>query len=561
MGPIWVLLIEDNESDQVLTRRLMADARRASFHLVIAGSLAEGVARAAERTPDIILVDLHLEESQGIETLRQARALLPQVPLLVLTGLDDEQAALQALQEGAQDYLVKGCFEGDTLARVIRYAIERHQAQAALRRYQDRLEDLVEERSASLVRTNHMLEEEIRRHCQTETELLAANVRLSDALIALKRAQRCLIQSERLSALGQMAARMMHDFNNALMPIQGYTELLLEQPDLLEQRVETMKYLHEIRAATLRAAQEIRQLREFYQPARSGERQSVDLNLLLDTALARERERAGREPGNAVPSVSVVRNLGTVPAIPGNDAELQEAFASILANAYEAMPDGGKLTVTTRACDAGVEVTISDTGVGMAESTLQRCFEPFFSTKGAHAAGIGLAVVYGIVRAHGGQVDVRSHAGRGTTVVVVLPATLADVPRDASPLVPAARVPARALRILIIDDDGAICRLLGDHFRRRDHQVTSAICGQDGLRLFQPRAYDLVITDRAMPDISGDEVAARIRSQDPAVAILMLTGFGDLMKDAGTHPAGINGVVSKPVALEELDRAVAGVVG
>jgi CheY-like chemotaxis protein len=217
--------------------------------------------------------------------------------------------------------------------------------------------------------------------------------------------------------------------------------------------------------------------------------------------------------------------------------------------------------VATRAVERGVEIEIRDTGVGMTESTLQRCFEPFFSTKGALATGIGLAVAYGVVRAHGGHVDVHSRTGQGTTVRVTLPPHAAAPAQAAGPPPGAAgTVPARALRILVIDDDPAILSLLSEHFTTRRHAVSAVGSGHEGLDRAAREPFDLIITDRAMPDMSGDDVALRIRQRDPAVAILMLTGFGDLMRDTDTHPSGVNGVVGKPVALDELDRIVAGVV-
>jgi CheY-like chemotaxis protein len=241
----------------------------------------------------------------------------------------------------------------------------------------------------------------------------------------------------------------------------------------------------------------------------------------------------------------------------GKEAMLVEALSNLILNAVDAMPAGGMITIRTIARTDEVVVEVVDTGCGMSATVLKRCCEPFFSTKGPHATGLGLAMVYGILHDHGGDVAIESAEGRGTTVALRLPTQVgaaiaaAGTPDKAS---------ARPLRILVIDDDQDVCAVLRTYFQPGPHRADIVNKAGDGLRAFDATAFDLVITDRAMPEMSGDQLAAEMKRRKPSVPIVMLTGFGDAMKETAQCPPGVDRVLSKPITVAELRQAINEVV-
>ena len=195
-----------------------------------------------------------------------------------------------------------------------------------------------------------------------------------------------------------------------------------------------------------------------------------------------------------------------------------------------------------------VELAVGDTGTGMSEVVRQRCMEPFFTTKTGTGRGLGLAIVFGTVSRHGGTIDVQSEEGHGTRVTLCLPcAEGAQVPEK--PPAPAPALPPSPKRILVIDDDEAVLDLIVDLLRSDGHTVVVAATGQDGLGKFHPGAFDLVLVDLALPDVSGDQGAHQ--------PVILVTGFGDIMQATGDQPAGVDLVVGKPFTRKTIREAIA----
>ena len=184
--------------------------------------------------------------------------------------------------------------------------------------------------------------------------------------------------------------------------------------------------------------------------------------------------------------------------------------------------------------------------------------EPFFTTKGDQVAGLGLGSVYGVVQRHDGELDIQSELGRGTSVSISLP-----LERGLKP--PAAELPPpqspRALQILVVEDEPLVREVLSVYLTEDHHQVVMASNGREGLEAFRTREFDLVLTDRAMPEMNGDELAGEIRRHKPGQPIILLTGFGDLMAGSGEHPQDVDLVVSKPFTLSTLREAIAKSIG
>jgi len=237
----------------------------------------------------------------------------------------------------------------------------------------------------------------------------------------------------------------------------------------------------------------------------------------------------------------------------GHQAELRDALTNLLFNAVDAMPQGGNITI--RACTDGDQLVlqVADTGIGMTDEVRRHCMEPFFSTKGMRGTGLGLGIVHGIVRRHEGQLAIDSAPGQGTTVTLRLPLRSDGLISEAS-LSP--ENTPRSLRVLVVDDDPLLRHVVTQYLEMDDHHVETAIDGSDALAKYQPGSFDLVLADWAMPLMGGDELARRIRSTDPSCPIGILTGFGDLLLANGTEPEGVDLIVTKPVTLDNLRRAI-----
>lgn len=526
-----VLIVEDDDGDFVLTSECLRKASGADFDLLRARTLGEASALLHAQPVDLVLLDLSLPDSRGWSTFTRLHGTAAGVPVIVLTGCDDQDGALHALAEGAQDYVLKTDVNAETLARAVRYALERHKAETALRQYRDHLEQLVESRSQALEETNR--------------KLRSANMSLSKALEELKKHQQKLIRYERLSALGQVTGGLMQEFGDLFMPVIGYSEMLLENPEMLDEREHARDLLQRIRDSALKASDALRRLRQLYKPADDSERRPIDLNRLImriieDTRLLRIRTIQG-----ASPAIRIETDFDPIGPVRGHEAQLSEALASLVNNAIDAMPEGGVLTLRTIANGEFITVEVSDTGTGMPDEIRRRCFDPFFTTKGAQAAGLGLPMAQGIIASHGGDITVASWVKQGTRVTVTLPA---------ESMAPAA--PDRGLRILVIDDDPQVLHLLRTHLSHAHHKVATAETAKGGLEKLDSEAFDLVITDRAMPDQSGDDIARTVRRCHPGTTVVMLSGFGDWIKSEGSLPEGVDRIVSKPVALAEIDRII-----
>jgi CheY-like chemotaxis protein len=299
----------------------------------------------------------------------------------------------------------------------------------------------------------------------------------------------------------------------------------------------------------------------------------VNLNHLIEQAVLLTQPKWKDEALAKGATVKMDCHLEDVPIVAGNEAELREVLTNLIFNAVDALPEGGTIAMATSAeyriaidpnpaspepsaTPTSVILRITDNGTGMTEEVRKHCLEPFFTTKGKQGTGLGLAMVAGIIRRHGGIIDTESEVGKGTRFAIRLPAQpelrAAANPPNADRL----DAPLRPLRILVVDDEALIRRLLVQHLTGDGHKVETAVNGVEALQKFHAGRFDLVLTDRAMPQMSGDQLAVAIKKAAPDKAIIMLTGFGDLMIAAGTHPEGVDVVLSKPVSPTALRQAL-----
>jgi signal transduction histidine kinase/CheY-like chemotaxis protein/uncharacterized membrane protein affecting hemolysin expression len=392
---------------------------------------------------------------------------------------------------------------------------------------------------------------------------------LQKAYDDLRESQQTILQQERLRALGQMASGIAHDINNAISPVALYTEALLEnEPGLSDRGRES---LHIIRRAIGDVGQTVARMREFYrQQDRQAQLGAVDLNVLVEQVLALTSARWSDVPQERGIVIDVRTDLDAeLPQVHGAQSDIRDALTNLVFNAVDAMPDGGVLTVRTRRValsgldaaerSAAVEISVTDTGVGMDDETRRRCFEPFFTTKGERGTGMGLAMVYGMVKRQGAEIDVESAPGKGTTVRVRLAVAPASV---AAPSQPAEALPVRALRLLVIDDDPLVGQSLHYVLQNEGHSVAVADAGQAGIEAFTAahqgaEPFDLVMTDLGMPYVDGRAVAAAVKALSPSTPVVLLTGWGQRLSTEQSIPANVDRLLSKPPKLPDLRRALA----
>jgi signal transduction histidine kinase len=398
--------------------------------------------------------------------------------------------------------------------------------------------------------------ENFSRRKKAEEDLHETNRELEKALHELKATQKQVIQQERLSALGQMAAGVAHDFNNALMPILGFADVLLRNDALLSDKEEARRCLEMLRTSAKDAASVVSRLREFYRPAEADEEfPIVDLAKIIEQSVAlTEPKWRGLTQARGI-TVSVGTEFKARPIVAGEESALREVLTNLLFNAVDAMPDGGRISLQSAIEDERAVMRVSDTGTGMTETVRQRCLEPFFSTKGDRGTGLGLSMVYGIIERHRGQLDIESTVGKGTTFIIRLPlaeetptaAAASDSPKTES-----------CLNVLVVDDEVRTQEVLTAYLRTDNHAVATASSGREALEKFKRGRFDLVVMDRAMPEMNGEQTAQFIKKVNSDVPIILLTGFSGGVEAKGTD--AIDVVLHKPITLETLRHTISDIV-
>ncbi|MEO8063250.1 MAG: ATP-binding protein [Pseudomonadota bacterium] len=405
---------------------------------------------------------------------------------------------------------------------------------------------------------------EFLRQLTQHVALAAHQARIYDSLQHayddLQQSQQTVLQQERLRALGQMASGIAHDINNALSPAAIYAQSLLESDQSLSERAREQLVI--IQRAIDDVANTVARMREFYRTrAPQLAHAPVDANSLLKQVADLTRARWSDMPLERGVVIKLVTEFDpTLPAVTGADSEIRDAATNLILNAVDAMPDGGTLTLRTfrepRTERIGIEVR--DTGLGMDDKVRARCLEPFYTTKGERGTGLGLAMVYGMIQRHSGELQIESEPGKGTTMRLLFPGTkvaaalhLANVPTAASPL-----------RVLIIDDDPLIVQSVRHILEADGHSVEIADGGQAGIdKFFAAKSlgepFEMVITDLGMPHIDGRTVATTVKGMTPEVSVIMLTGWGHRLVADGERPEHVDRVLSKPPKLAELRKALA----
>ncbi|HUR46630.1 MAG TPA: response regulator [Candidatus Saccharimonadales bacterium] len=519
-----ILIVDDEPANVRLLERILEVAGYFDFKSTVDPRRALELFQQFD--PDLVLTDLHMPHLDGFALMEKLKVLIPShvyVPIIVLTADINPETRRRALALGAHDFLVKPLDHMEVVLRI-----------------------------GNLLRTR-MLHLELQRHNATLEERVEQRTCALDAALAdLKAAQGQLVQQERLRALGNMAGGIAHDFNNSLASILGYSELLLKDLGVSSPSSKASSYVRTVITAAEDAAKMVARLREFSLPSpTNGFLSAVDLNEIVQQAVSLSMPKWKNTALASGATIEIVTKEGVIPRVQGDASELREALINLIFNAVDAMPSGGKVIIHTEASPKGlVSLKVSDNGVGMSEEIRQRCLEPYFTTKGSRGTGLGLAMVYGIVRRHAGSIEIESKAGEGTSFILELPVAneqmgiASELPRPIS----------RELRVLVVEDQPMICEFLSECLSRDGHTVVTAANGSEGLATFRAGTFDLVLTDQAMPEMDGKQLAAAIRGLEPKQRIILLTG--EQATGTGGCSSNIDLVMGKPVTLKDLREAM-----
>jgi len=357
-----------------------------------------------------------------------------------------------------------------------------------------------------------------------------------------------LVRTERLRALGEMAGGVAHDFNNLLTAILGNVQLLSMRIGKVDAE-EIKDKLRIIETSTLDGAKIVKRIQEFSRVRTDKAFVQVDIEKIIRDAIEITKPSWRDEAQKRGGTIEVITRLNKLPPVVGGSSELREVLTNIILNAVDAMPEGGKITISTKEDEDKVYTSISDTGVGMSERTKRKVFDPFFTTKRPRSSGLGMSLSYGIITRYGGDIEIDTEKGKGTTFTIKLPISpeIEEKKRRTT-----SSSETRKANILVIDDEKGVCDILKEMLSLEGHSVASSLSAKKGIELFRKKEFDLVLTDLGMPEMSGWELAKRIKDINPQVLVAMITGWGKQVDRKEMKKCGIDFSLAKPFQQREL---------
>lgn len=379
------------------------------------------------------------------------------------------------------------------------------------------------------------------------------------------RLERQLAQAQKMEALGTLAGGIAHDFNNILSIVFGYTDLALIEPS---DQQKTRRYLEDIRKAAWRAKELVDQILAF---SRQGEQQRRPIQI---GHIVQETFRLLRA---SIPSsIQIQQNIASESMVLADPTHIRQVIMNLSTNASHAMREHGgtlELSVVDVELDqefisrypsvfpgSYVKLSVGDTGHGMDRATMERVFDPYFTTKGpGEGTGLGLAVVHGIVEGHGGLITVYSEPGKGTTFHVFFPRfqNTASCPTRQGRALPSPPL-GKGESILFVDDEIGLAVVSMNLLESLGYKVTTRTSSVEALAAFRanPSRFDLVITDLTMPQMTGLELARELRQVRPDIPIILCTGFSGTVTPERLKAAGISRLTAKPLILDDLARCI-----
>ena len=536
-----ILLVDDQPAKLMSYEVILGELGE---NLLKANSANEALQHLLKNEIAVVLIDVCMPELDGFELAamirdhpRFRRTAIIFVSAIMMSDLD----RLRGYELGAVDY-VPVPFTAELLRAKVRVFADLYRKTRQLEMLNLELERRVEERTAELAQANAELERRVEERTREREDALAQ-----------------VHEMQKMESLGQLTGGVAHDFNNLLMVILGNLQLLRKRvPD-------DPRFLRLIDGAIQGAERGATLTKRMLAFARRQELKPETVEVLR---LIGGMEEMLRRTLGATIQINIDMQKG-LPAIRVDPNQLELALLNLTLNARDAMPLGGRLEISARCLTTAngengltagsyVCLAVADSGTGMDEATAKRATEPFFTTKGAgKGTGLGLSMVHGLAAQSGGAMNIRSRVGRGTTVELWLPTAGEPAAEPVAPLT-ARNTTDLCCRILVVDDDPLISAATVAMLEDLGHlasEVPSAVRALEALR--DGLAVDLVITDQAMPGMTGAELSRRIQQDWPDLPIILATGYADLPH--GEDPGLPR--LSKPYQQEELAAMIAQVVG
>ena len=377
-----------------------------------------------------------------------------------------------------------------------------------------------------------------------------------------KKLQETLIKTERLSAVGEMASGVAHNFNNLLQMIMASAEAAITKLESGKIR-DCQKAIENIINASRRGAGVVRRIKDFTQVTPDGINKGTVFDLEALVAEAIELTKPLWKPLSSPRKYRLKFLKKGDCFIKGRSSEIYEVLINLIKNALEAMPDGGELVIHTHSKDDRVYLSISDTGLGIPEEHFQRIFEPFYTTKGLQSSGLGLSSCYGIVKKNQGEILVDSIPGQRTEFLLIFPKT---VPRDVSETTATCTSERQIpIRFLLIDDEINILKAVEMYAEDTEIDIFTANTALDGIQSIENETFDVILCDFGMDDMNGLEVGKWVgdycrRQGICKIPFLLYTGLDNQLDATKLEASGIDRVVNKPIPCEELLNIVRGIV-
>jgi signal transduction histidine kinase len=532
--PVRVLLVEDDQDDFLLTRELFDELSAEAYTLDRVETVQEGIEALTRCEHDVYLVDYRLGQHTGLDLLKHARSTGCTAPFIMLTGQREREVDLLAMQAGADDFLLKDRLDAATLDRSIRYALSQKRLEEEIRQANLQLEQRVHQRTAQLHQLNEALHEEVAER---------------------KRAEQALREADRRK--DEFLATLAHELRNPLAPLTAATQLIAAEPE----RIEQVKQL--VGTMSQQLDQLVRLIDDLVDVSRIT---SGKLRLRSEPAALAEFVKAAVDQSR--PLIDASRHTLNIllPAEPlvvqGDNVRLAQIVSNLLINAAKYTPPGGRIDLVARRDGNDVAIAVCDNGIGIPNEMQGRIFDLFAqvdasSTRANGGLGIGLTIVKTLVEMHRGTIRATSEGpGRGSEFSVRLPLVEANAANGLTAPADGDKQPLPVLRILLVDDNQSAAHMMGRLLQKLGQDVHVVNSGSDALIRVPQVTPDIIISDVAMPGMSGYDLAREIRELTlPCRPYLVaVTGYGQESDRQEALAAGFDRHLTKPVGVETLEQ-------